>query len=287
MATSAAGFCPSYGYDRPLNTFDRDEFAGESETQDGGDTMRLQDKVAIVTGAASGMGAATAQLFAREGAKVVVADVLEEEGQAVAASIKSNRGEARFQRLDVSSETDWDAAVAATLAAYGKIDILVNNAGVSGSDPDRLSIATWDRQMSINAKGVFLGMRAVIPVMQKAKSGSIVNTSSISGITGQVFVHMGYNAAKGAVRTMTKAAAVQFARDGIRVNSVHPGLLPAMRTSVLSADPKVRAGMLKAVPMAREGRVEEVANANLFLASDEASYITGIEVPVDGGFLAM
>ena len=245
--------------------------------------MRLQDKVAIVTGAASGMGSATARLFAREGAKVIVADMLEAEGQAVADSIKS----ARFQRLDVSSEKDWDAAVAATLATYGKIDILINNAGVSGSDPDRLSIATWDRQMSINAKGVFLGMRAVIPVMQKAKSGSIVNTSSISGVVGQTFVHMGYNASKGAVRTMSKAAAVQFARDGIRVNSVHPGLMPAMRTSVMSADPTVRAAMLKAIPMRREGRIDEVANANLFLASDEASYITGIEVPVDGGFLAM
>ena len=249
--------------------------------------MRLQDKVAIVTGAASGMGAATARLFAREGAKVVVADVLDEEGRAVADAIKSNRGEARFQHLDVSSEKEWEAAVAATLAAYGRIDILINNAGVSGSDPDRLSLATWDRQMTINAKGVFLGMRAVIPVMQKAKGGAIVNTSSISGITGQQFVHMGYNAAKGAVRTMTKAAAVQFAKDGIRVNSVHPGLMPAMRTSIMSADPKVRASMTRAIPMGREGRVEEVANANLFLASDEASYITGIEVPVDGGFLAM
>jgi NAD(P)-dependent dehydrogenase (short-subunit alcohol dehydrogenase family) len=249
--------------------------------------MRLKDKVAIVTGAASGMGAATARLFANEGAKVVVADVLEAEGEAVAASIKSNRGEARFQRLDVSSEADWAALVIATLAAYGKIDILINNAGVSGSDPDRFSMETWDRQMSINAKGVFLGMRAVIPEMQKAKSGAIVNISSISGITGQTFVHMGYNASKGAVRTMSKAAAVQFARDGIRVNSVHPGLMPAMRTSKLSADPTIRAGMLKAIPMRREGRVDEVANANLFLASDEASYITGIEVPVDGGYLAM
>lgn len=249
--------------------------------------MRLQDKVAIVTGAASGMGAATARLFAREGAKVVLADMLEAEGEAVAASIKSNSGEARFQRLDVASEKDWEALVAATLAAYGRIDILINNAGVSGSDPDRFSMETWDRQMSINAKGVFLGLRAVIPQMQKTGGGSIVNISSISGITGQTFVHMGYNASKGAVRTMTKAAAVQFARDGIRVNSVHPGLMPPMRTSKLSADPTIRAGMLKAIPMRREGRIEEVANANLFLASDEASYITGIEVPVDGGYLAM
>jgi NAD(P)-dependent dehydrogenase (short-subunit alcohol dehydrogenase family) len=249
--------------------------------------MRLQDKVAIVTGAASGMGAATARLFGREGAKVIVADVLEAEGKAVADSIKSNRGEARFQRLDVASEKDWETVVAATLTAFGKIDILINNAGVSGSDPDRLSLNTWDRQMSINAKGVFLGMRAVIPLMQKAKAGAIVNTSSISGIAGQTFVHMGYNASKGAVRAMSKAAAVQFASDGIRVNSVHPGLMPPMRTSILSADPDVRARMLKAIPMRREGRIEEVANANLFLASDEASYITGIEMPVDGGFLAM
>jgi NAD(P)-dependent dehydrogenase (short-subunit alcohol dehydrogenase family) len=249
--------------------------------------MRLQDKVAIITGAASGMGASTARLFAREGAKVVVADILEAEGREVAQSIKASGGEARFQLLDVASEKDWEATVAATVAAYGKIDILINNAGVSGSDPDRLSMATWERQMSINAQGVFLGMRAVIPVMQKAKSGSIVNTSSISGIAGQSFVHMGYNASKGAVRAMTKAAAVQFAADGIRVNSVHPGLMPPMRTSRLSADPKVRAGMLSAIPMGREGRVEEVAYANLFLASEEASYITGIELPVDGGYLAM
>jgi NAD(P)-dependent dehydrogenase (short-subunit alcohol dehydrogenase family) len=122
---------------------------------------------------------------------------------------------------------------------------------------------------------------------QKAKRGAIVNTSSISGIVGQHFVHMGYNAAKGAVRAMSKTAAVQFAKDGIRVNSVHPGLMPPMRTSLLSADPGVRAGMLEAIPMRREGRVEEVAFANLFLASDEASYVTGIEMPVDGGFLAM
>jgi NAD(P)-dependent dehydrogenase (short-subunit alcohol dehydrogenase family) len=249
--------------------------------------MRLNDKVAMVTGAASGMGAATARLFAREGAKVIVADVLEADGREVAAAIASGQGQGLFQRLDVSSAADWDAAIAAALSAYGKLDILINNAGISGSDPDRLSMTTWDAQMRINATGVFLGMRAVIPVMQKAKHGAIVNISSISGVVGQNFVHMGYNAAKGAIRAMTKAAAVQFAKDGIRVNSVHPGLMPPMRTSRLSADPSVRAAMLKAIPMRREGRIEEVANANLFLACDEASYITGIELPVDGGFLAM
>jgi len=245
--------------------------------------MRLQDKVAIVTGAASGMGAATAKLFAAEGAKVVLTDILEEEGTALVDEIG---GAARFHRLDVTSETDWDALVAETLSAFGRVDILINNAGVSGSHPDVLNTETWDEQMNVNARGVFLGMRAVIPKMQEAGGGSIVNISSISGLTGQKFVHMGYNAAKGAVRLATKAASVQFARDNIRVNSVHPGLMPAMRTSMMSADPEVRRKMINAVPMGREGRVEEVAHANLFLASDDASYITGIEVPVDGGFVA-
>jgi NAD(P)-dependent dehydrogenase (short-subunit alcohol dehydrogenase family) len=245
--------------------------------------MRLKDKVAIVTGSASGMGAATAQLFAAEGAKVVLTDILEEEGSTLAAEIS---GDAQFQKLDVTSEGDWEKLVAVTLSAFGRVDILINNAGVSGSHPDLLNTTTWDEQMNVNARGVFLGMRSVIPKMQQASGGSIVNISSISGLTGQKFVHMGYNAAKGAVRLATKAAAVQFARDNIRVNSVHPGLMPAMRTSMMSADPEVRRKMINAVPMGREGRIEEVAKANLFLASDDASYITGIEVPVDGGFVA-
>ena len=249
--------------------------------------MRLENKVAIITGAASGMGSSTALIFAREGASVVVTDLLSDEGGQIVGQITASGGTARFQKLDVSSEADWDAVVADTLAAFGRIDILINNAGVSGSHPDRLNIETWDQQMNINAKGVFLGMRAVIPVMQKAGSGSIVNTSSISGFVGQDYVHMGYNAAKGAVRLATKSAAVQFAKEGIRVNSVHPGIMPPMRTSMLSADPAVRKQMIAAIPMGREGGVEEVAHANLFLASDEASYITGIEVPVDGGYLAI
>ncbi len=245
--------------------------------------MRLKDKVAIVTGAASGMGASTARIFAREGAKVVLTDLNDKDGAAIAKEIGAN---AVFVKHDVTSEGDWKTVAETALGKFGKIDVLINNAGVSGSDPDLLSMSTWDQQMNVNAKGVFLGLRTVIPIMQKGGGGSIVNISSISGVAGQAFVHMGYNAAKGAVRTMTKAIAVQFARDGIRCNSVHPGLMPAMKTSRMSADPEVRARMLKAVPMRREGRVEEVAHANLFLASDEASYITGLEMIVDGGFLA-
>src|SRR2546430_15464775 len=154
-------------------------------------------------------------------------------------------------------------------------------------DADTMSTGGWDTLMSVDAKGVFPGMKRRIPAMQQVGGGAIVNISSISGFVGQDKIHMAYNASKGAVRLMTKSAAVQYARDGIRVNSVHPGFLPPMRTSKASADPDWRARMLKAVPMKREGRVEEVAYAVLFLASDEASYITGTELVVDGGYLAV
>jgi NAD(P)-dependent dehydrogenase (short-subunit alcohol dehydrogenase family) len=250
--------------------------------------MRLEGKVALISGSARGMGAAEARLFAKEGAVVVVADLMEAEGQKVAADITADGGTARFLRLDVTDETDWQEAVATTTSTYGKLDILVNNAGISGTyTSDTLSTEAWDRLLDINAKGVFLGMKYAIPAMQRAGGGSIINISSISGFVGQNDIHMGYNASKGAVRLMTKSAAVQYAKDGIRVNSVHPGVMPPMQTSNLTADPEYRQVMLAQVPMGREGRREEVGYAVLFLASDEASYITGIELPVDGGFLAL
>ena len=250
--------------------------------------MRLGGKVALISGGASGMGQSEAVIFAREGARVVVGDILEAEGKEVVARITAAGGQAGFEKLDVTSEADWRAAVAAAVARFGKLDVLVNNAGISGSfDPDTMSTAAWDTIMNVNAKGVFLGMKHAIPAMQRAGGGAIVNISSISGFVGQRMIHMAYNASKGAVRIATKTAAVQYATDGIRVNSVHPGMMPAMRTSKMSADPDWRAKMIGAVPMKREGRVEEVAHAVLFLASDEASYITGTELVVDGGYLAV
>ena len=247
--------------------------------------MRLKGKVAIVTGGASGMGRSEATIFAREGARVLVADLLEKEGEEVAKGIGDG---ARFMKLDVTNEASWQAVVTAAEREFGKVDILVNNAGISGTyQPDLTSTEAWDRVMDINAKGVFLGMKHTIPALKRAGGGAIVNISSISGFAGQHGVHMAYNASKGAVRIMTKTVAVQHAADNIRANSVHPGFMPAMRTSVGSANPEWRAKVLKAVPMKREGRVEEVAHAVLFLASDEASYITGTELVVDGGFLAM
>jgi NAD(P)-dependent dehydrogenase (short-subunit alcohol dehydrogenase family) len=249
--------------------------------------VRLEDKVAIVTGGASGMGESTARLFAREGAKVVIADVLAREGGEVAASIKADGGDALFVRLDVSQEEQWPEVVRATVARYGRLDVLVNNAGISGAVPDRMSTEHFDRLMAVNTRGTFLGMKYAIPEMQKRGGGSIVNFSSISGFVGQEFVHMGYNAAKGAIRLLTKSAAAQYGKDGIRVNSVHPGLMPPMRTSVTSADPAMREKVIASIPLRRAGRAEEAAYAVLFLASDEASYITGTELVVDGGFLAV
>jgi NAD(P)-dependent dehydrogenase (short-subunit alcohol dehydrogenase family) len=250
--------------------------------------MRLAGKVALISGGASGMGQSEATIFAREGAKVVVGDLLEAQGRDVVESIGKAGGQARFVTLDVTDEQSWQDAVAATVAAFDKLDILVNNAGISGTfDPDTMSVSAWDTLLNVNAKGVFLGMKSAVPAMQKAGGGAIVNISSISGFAGQDMIHMAYNASKGAVRIMTKSAAVQFARHGIRVNSVHPGIMPPMRTSKASADPAWREKSLRAVPLKREGRVEEVAHAVLFLASDEASYITGTELVVDGGYLAV
>ncbi|HQT78785.1 MAG: cyclopentanol dehydrogenase [Rhodospirillales bacterium 20-64-7] len=251
--------------------------------------MRLKDKVAIISGAASGMGAATARIFAREGAKVVIADMLEQEGRVVADSINATHpGAALFMALDVTNEAGWQKVVQETVRAFGRLDILVNNAGISGSATNNLlDVELWHRVMAVNSTGVFLGTAAAVPQMQKNGGGSIVNLSSISGVVGQAFVHMSYNASKGAVRTMTKSTAVQFGKDRIRCNSVHPGLMPPMRTSGATADPEVRAKMLKSVQLGRAGEVDEVANAILFLASDESSYVTGTELYVDGGYLAM
>ena len=251
--------------------------------------MRMKGKVALITGAAGGMGAATARLFAREGAKaVVVADILDKDGEATVASINQAGGHATFARLDVTDEARWKAVVDGIVATHGRLDVLVNNAGISGSaEADLYDTAAWNRLMGINATGVFLGMKYATAAMKKAGGGSIVNLSSISGIVGQGYIHVGYNASKGAVRLMTKAGAAQQGKQGIRVNSVHPGLMPPMRTSGRTADPETRAKTLKGVPMGRAGEVDEVAYAILFLASDESSYVTGAELVVDGGWTAV
>ena len=248
--------------------------------------MRLEGKVAIITGAAHGMGAEEARLFAREGARVVVADILEEDGRKVVAEIEEAGGEAMFLRLDVTQEKEWEATVAATVSRFGKLDVLVNNAGIGRTpDPDLMSTDSWDKIMDINAKGTFLGVKHAIPAMQKAGGGSIVNISSTAGFVGHMHLHPAYTASKAAVRVFTKTVALQHAREGIRVNSVHPGWMPPMLTSTEAAAEMIRQAQLS-LPMGRAGRRDEVAYGVLFLASDEASYITGTELVIDGGHLA-
>ena len=247
--------------------------------------MRLKGKVAIISGAASGMGAEEARLFARDGASVVVADITDDDGEAVAREIEDSGGEAVFVHTDVTSEESWRNAVETALERYGKVDILVNNAGISsGIFSDPLDIDGWSRIMDVNATGVYLGTRAVIPSMQKARAGSIVNISSIMGFVAGDYGHPGYHASKGAVRIFTKATAVRYGPDGIRANSVHPGYMPPMKSSV--RDPADREEHVRLTPLRRIGETIEVANGVLFLASDEASFITGTELVIDGGFIA-
>ena len=246
---------------------------------------RLEDKVAIVSGAASGMGAEEARLFAREGAKVVLADVTEDGGRRVEEQIHETGGDAVFVRTDVTEEKDWEQVVATTLSRFGKLDILVNNAGISsGAFDDPLDTEGWHRIMAVNATGVYLGTKYAIPEMIKAGGGSIVNISSIMGFVGGESGHPAYHASKGAVRIFTKATAVRYGPDGIRANSVHPGFMPPMRTSQPTG--AIREELISQTPLRRSGEVGEVANGVLFLASDDASFITGTELVIDGGFIA-
>ena len=246
--------------------------------------MRLQDKVAIITGGAHGMGEAEARLFAREGAVVVIADVLVEQGEAVAADINAGQGRAMFLRTDVSAEADWRRLIDQTLATYGRLDILVNNAGISGSAVgDVLALEGWNRLMAVNATGTFLGTTMAAQEMARAGRGAIVNVSSIMGFVGSAEGHPGYAASKGAVRLLTKAAAVRWGPQGVRVNSVHPGYMPAMLNGTNSG---TRAAKIALTPLRRLGEPVEVAHGVLFLASDEASFVTGTELVIDGGFVA-
>lgn len=249
--------------------------------------MRLENKVALISGGARGMGAAEARMFAREGAKVVIGDVLETEGRQVEAEINEVGGECLFLRLDVTSESDWQKAVETAVARFGKLDILVNNAGVvaRGVLEDTTS-EEWDRVMNINAKGVFLGTKAAIPEMRKAGGGSIVNISSMSGMVGQPNIQPVYNASKGAVRIFTKSAAVQYAKEGIRVNSVHPGAVDTPMSAARQADPEAQTETIAHIPLGRTAKPEEVAYGVLYLASDEASFVTGSELVIDGGTIA-
>ncbi|MSQ11458.1 MAG: glucose 1-dehydrogenase [Dehalococcoidia bacterium] len=248
--------------------------------------MRLKGKVALITGGARGQGAAEAKLFAKEGAKVVICDVLEKEGTRTAAEIAENGGDAIFVRLDVTKEEEWKKAVDTAVAKFGKLDILVNNAGIlrMGSVEEE-SVKQWDQVMDVNAKGVFLGTKYAIPVMRKAGGGSIVNISSVAGMIGSAGI-TSYTASKGAVRLLTKATAVQYGKEKIRCNSIHPGGVQTEMIADFLKDPKQRQQVEATIPLGRIAQPEEIANCALFLASEDASYVTGAELIVDGGMYA-
>lgn len=255
--------------------------------------MRLEGKVAIITGAAAGVrgelmgfGGAAAWLFAGEGAKLVLADINEEQGRRTEAQLREQGHDAVFTRLDVTSESDWEAAIKLTADTYDRLDILINNAGTGG----RLTLMetseeAWDAQMDVHAKGVFLGMKYAVPEMRKAGGGSIINVSSIYGLVGSR-TSTAYHAAKGASRIITKSAAIQYAGENIRVNSIHPGFCRTPMTNASYQNPEHYDALLERIPMGRVGQPEELAQGMLYLASDESRYVTGAELVIDGGVTA-
>ena len=232
------------------------------------------------------MGAVEARLFAGEGASVAIADVLEDEGRRLEAEIAEAGGQAIFLKLDVTIQEDWQRVVDAVVSRFGKLDVLVNNAGIYQlATVEETTADGWDRVMDINAKGVFLGTKAAIPAMRSSGGGSIVNISSVAGMVGSL-ASSGYNASKGAVRLLTKATAIQYAAEGIRANSVHPGPIETDMIAEAFPDAETRQQRLAHTPMGRFGTAQEVAYGVLFLASDESSYMTGSELVIDGGLTA-
>ena len=246
--------------------------------------MRLEGKVVLISGGARGMGAVEAHMFTREGAKVVIGDVLEDEGRQTEAAVNEAGGECVFVRLDVTSEDDWAEAVATAVSRFSKLDVLVNNAGISITGGiEEFTLEDWDRTFDINAKGVFLGTKAAIPEMRKTGGGSIVNISSGAGIAPAPGTSGAYAASKGAVRLLTKSTAIQYASENIRCNSVHPGPIETpMLLSARGAGAQLDS-TIERVPLGRIGTPEEIAYGVLYLVSDESSFVTGSELVIDGG----
>ena len=250
---------------------------------------RLDGKVALISGGARGQGAAEALLFAKEGAKVVIGDLLDDEGSQIEAQIAELGGDATYVHLDVTSATQWDAAVQTALDRYGRLDILVNNAGILGARTglEDTTSEQWDAVLNVNAKGVFLGTKAAIPALRDAGGGSIVNISSLAGPCRQQERHPRLpGEQRGAVRLLTKSTAIQHASENIRCNSVHPGMIITAMTDEILAIPEMQEYYDNNIPLGRLGTVDDIANGVLFLASDDSSFVTGSELVIDGGLYA-
>jgi len=249
---------------------------------------KLDGKVALISGGARGQGAAEAETFAREGAKVVFGDIRDVEGQKVEAAIRADGGDATYVHLDVISEADWQSAVQTATGRHGRLDILINNAAITIARVpiEERTAAEWDQVMAVNAKGVFLGTKYAIPAMRRAGGGSIVNISSVAGIGQSLHQEPAYAASKGAIRIFTKVTASQHAKDKIRCNSVHPGPVDTEMFHRAFQDREAMERRLQRIPMQRMGTVAEIVSAVLYLASDDSSYVTGSELVIDGGALA-
>ena len=247
---------------------------------------RLEGRVALITGAASGIGKATAQRLVDGGAAVLVTDIQVDAGEATVKELTDTGGRAAFARHDVTSESDWEAACARAVEEFGGLDILVNNAGMGDIKPiEETTLAEWDRTVAIDQTGVFLGMKVAAPHLKKSEHASVINISSIFGSSGGFGVSPAYHAAKGAVRTLTKNVALHWATEGVRVNSIHPGFIA---TPILeqSRNTPIWDGMTALTPMARLGRPEDIAAGVAYLASDDAAFVTGLELYIDGGYMA-
>jgi len=244
--------------------------------------MRLSGKTALITGAAGGIGAEIARRFQEEGASVFVCDVNRAEGEKTAASMG-----AVFLPLDVTSEESWKAALSAVLERTGRLDILVNNAGINvRQNIEEMLVESFDAMMAVNVKGPFLGIKHSLPIMRATGGGVILNMSSICGLVGHRYTNEVYTATKGALTLLTKSVAVRYAKDNIRCNSVHPSTVETALVQAMLKDPERRAERLGEVPLGRLASATDVANALVYLASDEASFINGVAFPIDGGLTA-
>lgn len=249
--------------------------------------MKLTGKVALISGAARGIGAAIAHCLAAEGATVLVGDLLIDVGQQTVADLVAKGHTAHFIQLDVTSEVDWHNAVETAVSEFGGLHILVNNAGTGVPGMvEEVSLEEWNRVMAVNSTGVFLGSKTALPALKQSGSGSIINMSSQLGLVGTDNSSPQYQASKGAVRLLTKTTAMQYAPDGIRVNSVHPGPIATPRNAERRADPEIYRKTVSRIPLGRYGNPEEVARGVLYLASDDASFVTGSELVIDGGWTA-